>query len=379
MRTVKGSSGIVRLTGRAIALMAVATLVAACWAAGATRAPTVAARGASATPGSTPTPTGGSAGMPGCPNFVEVVETGPMPGDNGAEDGPVAREQNRLQGDVEAAQEYGAAHPDEFASLRFENGPRVRIVIAFTGHIAEHCAALRELLSFPDDFELILEERTEADLQAIQQEIVSRAGPFLVSAASGGATGVVEVGLRANGEGMARQIVEQYGDAVHVTVGLLSYPDRTRADGMSTCAPAMGTLRLDAPLRGTLVLESPSVSSGADFGATVRVVNVGIGDFDFESGAPATALVYAPGGNEAIGTFAGGISGVGLSQVLGPLDSVDVDVLGGTASCDPALGYALPPGQYEVRAVIDVLTMHDNAPTEIEYILSDPAPLTINP
>jgi len=53
-------------------------------------------------------------------------------------------------------------------------------LFSFTGHIAEHCAALRELLAFPDEFELILEDRTEAELQAIQQEIVNRARPFLV-------------------------------------------------------------------------------------------------------------------------------------------------------------------------------------------------------
>ena len=317
--------------------------------------------------------------MPDCPNFVDVVESGPMPGDTGTEDGPVAQEQRRLIGDAEAAQAYGAAHPDEFASLRFENGPRVRIVVAFTGHIAEHCAALRELLAFPEEFELVLEERTEQDRLAIQQEIVDRARPFLVSVGSGGATGVIEVALRANGEGMARQIVERYGDAVQVTVGMLSYPDRARADGLTTCGPEMATLRLDTPLRGTLVLESGTVSSGADFGATVRVANLGTGDFDFQSGSPATALVFAPGGSEAIGSFTGGIAGVGLGEVLGPLESIDIDVLGGTASCDPALGYALPSGSYEVRAVIDVLTMHANAPTDIEYILSDPAPLTVDP
>jgi hypothetical protein len=374
MRTMRGAN----LTGRLIVMIAAASLLTACGA-GATPLPSQTPPAASETPSASPDPTGGSAGMAGCPNFVEVVETGPVPGDNGAEDGPVAQAQNRLQDDAEAAQEYGAAHPDEFASLRFENGPRVRLVIAFTGHIAEHCAALRDLMAFPDDFELILEKRTEADLRAIQEEIVNRARPFLVSAGSGGATGVVEVGLRANGEGMARQIVEEYGDAVHVTVGLLSYPDRTRADGLTTCGPANGTLALDSPLRGTLVLEPISVSSGADFDAKVRVVNVGVGDFAFESGSPATALVFAPGGSEPVGTFTGGIGGVGLSRVLGPRDSVDIDVLGGTASCDPALGYALPPGQYEVRAIVDVLTMHDNAPTEIEYILSDPAPLTIGP
>lgn len=356
---------------RAIAVAAVASLVAACMA-GATP-------GASTTLEGAPTPTRGSAGMPGCPNYSEVVETGPMPGDIGAENGPVEQEQVRLMGDVETAQRYGASHADEFASVRFENGPRVRVVVAFTGHIAEHCAALRKLLTFPEEFELVLEERTEVELLAIQEKIVDLARPFLVSAGSGGATGVIEVALRANGEAMARQIVERYGGAVHVTVGLLSYPDRTRADGLTTCAPAMATLRVDTPLRGSLVLETSSVSSGADFNAKVRVANRGMKDFDFQSGSPATALVFAPGGSEAIGTFAGGIDGVGLGRVLEPLQSIDIDVLGGTASCDPALGYALPPGLYDVRAVIDVLTMQDNAPTDIGYILSDPAPITIAP
>jgi hypothetical protein len=332
----------------------------------------------SSAPGTSAPPAPGET-IAGCPNFVEVVETGPLPGDDGTEDGPVAREQERLEADVEAAQAYGAQHPDEFGSIRFENGPRVRIVIAFTGHLAEHCAALRELLAFPEEFELTLQERTAIDLQELQQEIVDLAQPFLLSAGSGGGSGVIEVGLRANGEDMARQLVERYGDAVHVTVGLLSYPDRTRPDGLTTCSPAMGSLREDTPLRATLVLGSSTVKSGADFQATVRVVNLGIGDFDFQSGSPATALVYAPHGTEAIGAYTSGIAGVGLGQILGPLESVDVDVVGGTASCDPALGYALPPGQYEVRAVVDVLTMHDNAPTDIAYLLSEPATLTIAP
>jgi len=359
-----------------VALLAL--LVAGCGP-GAGATPTGPAASASAATSASPGPTGGSAGMPGCPNFVEVVETGPMPGDDGTEDGPVARAQRRIMADAEAAQAYGAAHPDEYASLRFENGPRVRIVIAFTGHIAEHCAALRELLAFPEEFEIILRERTEADLLTLQQEIVALAGPFLLYAGSGGAAGVIEVGLRANGEDMARQLVERYGDAVQVTVGMLSYPDRTRPDGLTTCSPTMGTLRQDAPLRAGLVLKSSTVASGGDFAATATVTNLGIADFDFQSGSPATALVYAAGGVDAIGGYTGGIAGVGLGKVLGPLESIDVDVVGGTASCDPALGYALPPGRYEVRAVIDVLTMHDNAPTDIGYILSDSAALVIEP
>ena len=79
-----------------------------------------------------------------CPNYVDVVETGPLPPDAG-ENGPVPQNQQRLANDIEAAIAYGADHADEFASVRFENAPRVRIVIGFTDHIDEHCAALRAL------------------------------------------------------------------------------------------------------------------------------------------------------------------------------------------------------------------------------------------
>lgn len=363
---------------RRIAIAAlVAWLIAACAAGARPAAPTVSPL-TSQTANSSPAPTGSSAGVPGCPNLVEVVETGPMPGDDGTEYGPVAREQQRLGADAEAAQRYGAENPSEFASLRFENGPRVRLVIAFTAHLAEHCAALRALLAFPEEFELVRQERTEAELLQIQQQIVDFARPFLISASSV-ASGVIEVVLRADGEEVAGQLVAQHGDLVHVTVGLLSFPERSRPDGLTTCSPDTGSLKTDAALRASLVLESDVISSGADFRATVTVVNSGADEVDFESGSPLTALVYRPGGSEAIGTFSGAIGGVGIGKTLGPRDTIDIDVVGGTASCDPALGYALPPGSYEVRAVVEVLTMHDNGPTDVDYILSDPAPLTIVP
>jgi hypothetical protein len=364
------------------AIVAIVTWLLAACAAGATpTAPTAPTSSPLTSPAasSSPAPTGGNAGVPGCPNFVEVVETGPMPGDERTRDERVAREAQRISADAEAAQQYGAEHPDEFAGLHYENGPWVRLVIGFTAHLAEHCAALRELLALPEEFELIRLERTEADRLEIQEQIVDFAQPFLVSAGSGGARDVIEVVLRADGDEVAGQLVAQYGDLVDVTVGLLSFPERSRPDGVTTCSPASGSQRADSPLRASLVLTSGAISSGADFRGKVTVVNSGAGKFDFESGSPSTALVYRPAGSEAIGAFSGLIGGVGVGETLGPLDAIDIDVLGGTASCDPALGYALPPGSYEVRAVVDVLTMHDDGPTDTEYILSDPAPLTIVP
>jgi hypothetical protein len=80
-----------------------------------------------------------------------------------------------------------------------------------------------------------------------------------------------------------------------------------------------------------------------------------------------------------VGFFTGGMDDIGYGATIAPGESITLDVVGGTASCDPALGWALPPGSYEARVQVEVYTMHDNAPTEVGYVLSPPAPLSIVP
>ncbi|MBA3875679.1 MAG: hypothetical protein C0498_01865 [Anaerolinea sp.] len=311
-----------------------------------------------------------------CPNFVEVVETGPLPGDDGAEDGPVAREQDRLRADVEAASAYGAAHTGEFASIRFENGPRVRIVIGFTTRLAEHCAALRSILEYPDEFEIIRQPTTAARLEEIQREIMVLAGDRMQSTGIG--AGTIDIQLRADGEAIADRIQAAYGEIVTITVGMLRYPDRSLPADAS-CALLPDPIISETPLVAEAALDVAAVRPGADFRGTVTVTNTGPEIVEFASGDPMTAVVFRAGSNRPVGGFTGAIGGVGTGGTLAPGDSLDIGVLGGTASCDPALGYALPPGRYDVRVPVDQYTMRDNAPTEISYLLSEPVPLTIVP
>jgi hypothetical protein len=109
----------------------------------------------------------------------------------------------------------------------------------------------------------------------------------------------------------------------------------------------------------------------------VTVTNTGGEVVSFESGSPLTALVYMPGTDEVVGIYTGGIAGVGIGAELGPGESIDVDVLGGTASCDPDLGYALPPGDYEVRAPVEQYEYPEDR-FERHAILSEPTPLTVS-
>ena len=310
-----------------------------------------------------------------CPNFVEVVETGPLPGDDGTEDGPLAREQERIREDIYAATAYGLAHPDEYASIRYENGPRVRMVVGFTAHIEEHCAALRAILEYPDEFEIILQPATEARLDEIMQALSALAGDRMRSVGRG--AGEVHLTLRADGEDVAAEMHERYGDLVEITVGLLPYPDRFSGDPL--CGPLVGPIDVDSPLVAVATLDVGSVRSGLDFGGTVIVRNAGADVFDFQSGPTQSAVVFRPGAAAPSGFYTGGMDAIGYGARLEPGGSVSLDVVGGTASCDPALGYALPPGLYEVRVPVVQLTMHDIAPTEVSYVLSGPIPLTIAP
>ena len=311
--------------------------------------------------------------VPGCPNYVDVVETGPPPPDGG-ENGPVPQTQARLSDDVDAVVAYGAEHPDEFASVRYENAPRVRIVVGFTDHIDVHCAALRALLEYPDEFEIIRQPRAANDVERIQEEINELAGPKLRY--SGIGAGTIDVGLRSDGEPIAEQIRDRYGDLVSITVGLQPYPPGS-APGPD-CATRAGPIAVGSPFAATLRLAAAEVRSGEDFKGTATVTNRRDSPVEFESGEPMTAFIYRKGTDQIVGAYDAGIGGVGLGRTLGPGESIDVSVVGGTASCLEDLGYTLPPGEYDVRAAID---QYDRTQPEmvVRYLLSAPAPLTVTP
>jgi len=311
----------------------------------------------------------------GCPNFIEVVETGPLPGDDGTEDGPLAREQQRISDDVDLAARYGADHPDEFTSVRYENGPRVRLVIGFTAHIEEHCAALRAILEYPDEFEIIRQPATQAQLMTMMDDLSARYRERMRTIGLG--AGVLDLTLRADGDAIAAEVLAEYGELVRITVGLLPYPDRFA--GGSQCGPLVGPIAAGLPLVAAATLDGDMIRSGMDFSGSVSVRNTGVDPIDFQSGPTQTAVVFQPGAEAPSGFFTGGLDAIGFGKRLAPGESVDLEVVGGTASCDPALGYALPSGDYEVRVPVVQLTMHDNAPTEVSYILSGPVPLTITP
>lgn len=205
-------------------------------------------------------------------------------------------------------------------------------------------------------------------------EIRARIEPFMGEqgiSIGEGAGGVIVVGLRANAEELARKLHATYGDAVQLSVGLFPFPPPDAPE--RTCLHLPQTVPLHVPLAGALAVDGPAIV-GAFYRGSVRLTNVGPAPYELSTSSNFNAYLFRPGETSPIAMSEGGSMGTGYGKRLAPGESVQLDAGGGTASCDLALGYALPPGVYEARALVD---FSDPQTFEVRYFWTDPATLEI--
>jgi hypothetical protein len=280
-------------------------------------------------------------------------------------------EQLPLMSDRDAIAQYGAEHPDEFAGVKFANEPWVRLVAAFTGNLDAHCTALQELVAHPERLEVIRLRHTVEDLQRIRDEIQSQMTPDGPIIGIGESFGYVNVELRADGEPVAAELWARYGDALRLRVGAAPYPPSDSPSAAFACDIGV----IDEWPRGvsaTLDLQDDVIASGKHGRGTVTIINESDERFREELGQPEVGWVFEQGGTTPVGAFTGAIAGEGRPIDLAPGEQDSLTMVFGTASCDPSRGYALPPGIYEVRAVLPAET-----PSARPTRLSDPARLRI--
>jgi len=249
---------------------------------------------------------------------------------------------------------YGGERPDEFAGYRLEwIGPNdASVVITMTGEIERHRSALVDIVEFPDEL-VVCEgptsgESAQALLDELQPELNGRAASWGKDTA-----GHVEIGLFADDEAFAAELIERYGERVEVRVGAFEYPlpDPLPA---STC-PSLESTTERADLDIVAVAPTlPLQRSGGDvrsIALVVELTNTGDGRVEFGSGAALGYLVNNAG-DVVAGPGQLGIPSVGLSIDVGPGESSTFPVVLSTASCDPRAGYVVPAGDYQLIAVV---------------------------
>ena len=278
---------------------------------------------------------------------------------------------------------YVSAHAAEGGTpwLDWVNDPP-RLVIGFTSNVARHREELMSLLVDPDRVFVCKVAHSQAEVSRVAAEIqkaqTSSAGGFL--SVSPGTDGVT-VQLRPDSESVARDLVARYGDNVSITLGNLPYPASTggTSGAVEACAADLSGPTDMNGLRADLTFTDPTVHSGQDIDGTITVTNVGSEPATYQSGSPLVGWIVQPGTTNIVASYTGGIAGVGLGGTLAPGESSEIPVLVGTASCEPSVGYTLPPGQYEVLVPVVVLYPQREGDPTVNQLVTSPAALTVVP
>ena len=269
----------------------------------------------------------------------------------------ISEEQNKLRPDIELVRLYGEAHPDAWVDLRVENEPMVRIIALLAGDdLATHEEALRRIVSYPDQLEVRPSPWPQVRLEAIRDEIREMATFSEIGLFSGWGTGngKVNVTLRADGEPVAAQLQERYGDAIDITVGFLHFPECAFPHSRT---PRFADDNLPRPslLPDELFVvatEDLEVRSGNNLKSAMRLTNSGSLEAAVHTNGQLTASVVDPETNKIVGGYSGAQATPLILFQAHPGQAVEIPLLIGTASTVPQLGYAVPPGRWAIEITL---------------------------
>lgn len=184
----------------------------------------------------------------------------------------------------------------------------------------------------------------------------------------GESDGTVAVQLRPDQESAAQRLAEQYGDAIRIEVGALAFPLDMDANNCPA-RPSAQNAALD--INGSAVVDAPVTPSEFDPGVSIELENTGSTPVRGEVSAP---MAFVLRDSVVVATTIGDVGDVneGLDLDSNTITRIPIDRP--IASCDPALGYELPPGQYDLVVQTTVIT--DNG--EEAVLTTPPTPMIVD-
>ena len=218
--------------------------------------------------------------------------------------------------------------------------------------------------------------------QALREDLLrlEQSEPFVLVSypdpRSAGASKPYSITLLAAAEQVAADLHAKYGDTVELRVGALPYPQRTGrtrsfrlAQPVADLSPSDVRVALDGPL---------IVRSGANASHGLHITNLTRTPFTVLTMGGAVACEVV---NPATGTVVGGSTmasrAVLVSFSVAPGETTRVPIFVGTASFDPGLGYAVPPGQWGLRAILKLGQGEVRGQTTTRVMASPVLPFTI--
>lgn len=313
--------------------------------------------------------------------------------------GTVRRPQGEMQmvDTAMAASAYAATQPDQVA-VGYDNAPEGSLVVAvFTGDLDRHLEELRSQVPLPDAVVVRGATATLARMQQVQAQMVADGestdaagrGAFV---SSGPQWDGLRVQLGAGEIEWARALATQLPGALQVTVGakrftsdetgalrrcehpepieLPALPTGRSMEGNSERAGGVYTHTFDYPR---------SAPAGADVGATYVVRADREVTWTPDPNGPIEGVVVHAGTDEVVGAAVTRVRTlVGSSpRTAAPGDDMTFQVVAATASADDTDDPALPPGEYELVASVEIDGTAYLLP-RFRFTLGDPSAFAAN-
>jgi hypothetical protein len=274
-------------------------------------------------------------------------------------DPDLEREHSKFRSDVDAVRRYGQLHANDFVEELFENEPYIRLIVLMVGdRLAEHEAALRELVQHPKQLEVRRTRFPKSQLEEIRRELnataKNRPGALMHFGIS---RGLLDVQLAADQEELAATFHDRFGDAVELRIGMFPYPPVIGTDYREEGPPAVARPQL--PLLPSdefeVTLERAiAIASGATTSGVLRIHNRGKAEVIIETNGGVTARVVDPQTGEGVGGFFGAQTAPLVKYRIAPDRTVSIPLLVGTTSSLRSLGYAIPPGSWAIDVPIQI-------------------------
>lgn len=285
----------------------------------------------------------------------------------------VQREHSKLRHDLEVVQRYGEAHPEEWTEVLFENEPSVRIIVLVASAEPErHAEALKKIVAYPDQLDVRSTVHARSELEITMDEIRNRAEWPEAFLSLGIVRGRINVQLMADQESLASTLAANYGNALELRVGALPFPSIQDGDRNSRRVgpeiPLIASSELNATIEGNLV-----VSSGGTTGGSLRFHNLGSETIVLNTNGCVTARVLDPSTGEVIGGFVGAQTLPLVQFSIAPGASAAVPVMIGTASYRSRLGYTVPPGEWEIDALITLEGQGQRRIAPLRIVITPPS------
>jgi hypothetical protein len=257
--------------------------------------------------------------------------------------------QGDLRPVVEAVRRYGEAHPGIVQQIWFEDHPErvVALLASDDIDIAIHESAIGDLVAAPEQIELRHSEWPAGHLERVYEEVKEHARHSISEIGLG--KGLLHVSLWADQIDMAASLYRRYGTAIGLTLGFLPYPDIDSNNSEEIAIETEPPQRRPEPLPDEVVLsiaENRGIRSGSHFNTALSIHNGSA--MEFTVGKLVPSVVDQISG-EVVGRYEGAMKMDLRHYQVAAGTSGEVPILIGTASVRRELGWAVPPGSWDIR------------------------------